>query len=74
VAGDSGNDVSMLRGNTKAIVVGNHSSELNRLRTQPNIYFAQQHYAWGILEGLGYYQVPLVPSLPDRPDLAPEPI
>lgn len=74
VAGDSGNDVSMLRGNTKAIVVGNHSGELNRLRTQPNIYFAQQHYAWGILEGLGYYQVPLVPSLPDRPDLAPEPI
>ncbi len=58
VAGDSGNDVSMLRGNTRAIVVGNHSPELERLRTHPNIYFAQGHYAWGILEGLAHYQIP----------------
>jgi len=58
VAGDSGNDVSMLRGNTRAVVVGNHSPELERLRTHPNIYFAQGHYAWGILEGLAHYQIP----------------
>jgi sucrose-phosphate synthase len=58
VAGDSGNDVSMLRGNTRAVVVGNHSRELDRLRTHPNIYFAEGHYAWGILEGLAHYQIP----------------
>ncbi|MCS6813278.1 MAG: HAD-IIB family hydrolase [Cyanobacteria bacterium] len=55
VAGASGNDESMLAGNTLAVVVGNHSSELKRLRDYPQIYFARGHYAWGILEALDYY-------------------
>lgn len=55
VAGDSGNDVEMLTGNTLGVVVGNHDPELEALRDDPRIYFAQGHYAWGILEGIDHY-------------------
>ncbi|HEY9268310.1 MAG TPA: HAD-IIB family hydrolase [Methylotenera sp.] len=55
VAGDSGNDTEMLVGDTRAIVVGNHSPELAVLRDQQHIYFADGHYAAGIIEGLNYY-------------------
>lgn len=55
VAGASGNDEEMLRGNTLAVVVGNHSPELNKLQSRPRIYFASGHHAWGILEALDYY-------------------
>ncbi len=55
VAGASGNDESMLSGNTLGVVVGNYSAELEKLRGYPQIYFAQGHYAWGILEALDRY-------------------
>jgi sucrose-phosphate synthase len=55
VAGASGNDESMLAGNTLAVVVGNHSQELEKLRGLPQIYFAEGNYAWGILEALDHY-------------------
>lgn len=55
VAGDSGNDTEMLVGDTRAIVVGNHSPELAVLRDQQHIYFADGHYAAGIIEGLNHY-------------------
>ena len=55
VAGDSGNDAGMLSGRTLGVVVGNHSRELERLRNQPRIYFAQASHAAGILEGIAYY-------------------
>ncbi len=55
VTGDSGNDEEMLSGNTLGVVVGNYSPELERLRGRPRIYFAAAEYAWGILEGLDYY-------------------
>jgi sucrose-phosphate synthase len=55
VAGDSGNDEAMLKGNTLAVVVGNHSPELEKLRGRTQVYFAKGHYAWGILEALEYY-------------------
>ncbi|WP_166976983.1 HAD-IIB family hydrolase [Rhodocaloribacter litoris] len=55
VAGDSGNDEEMLRGNTLAVVVGNHSPELEHLRDDPRIYFATAHHARGILEGIDHY-------------------
>jgi len=55
VAGASGNDESMLAGNTLAVVVGNHSEELQKLRNYPRIYFAKGSYAWGILEALDHY-------------------
>ncbi|MEN9266649.1 MAG: HAD family hydrolase, partial [Thermostichales cyanobacterium BF4_bins_65] len=55
VAGDSGNDEQMLTGNTLAVVVGNHSPELEKLRGQSRIYFAEGCYAWGILEAIKFY-------------------
>jgi len=55
VAGDSGNDSEMLIGDTMAVVVGNHSSELEHLRGLEQVYFAQKDYAGGILEGLEHY-------------------
>lgn len=45
----------MLIGDTRAIVVGNYSQELDKLRQREHIYFASQHYAAGILEGLAHY-------------------
>jgi len=55
VAGDSGNDTEMLLGDTLGVVVGNYSPELHYLKGQTQIYFAQKHFAAGILEGLAYY-------------------
>jgi sucrose-phosphate synthase len=55
VAGASGNDESMLVGNTIAVVVGNYSPEIEKLRNYPQIYFAQGHYARGILEAIDRY-------------------
>jgi sucrose-phosphate synthase len=55
VAGASGNDETMLGGNTLGVVVGNYSPEIEKLRGCPQIYFAQGHYAWGILEALDHY-------------------
>jgi sucrose-phosphate synthase len=55
VAGDSGNDEEMLSGNTLGVVVGNYSSELERLRGRARIYFADASCAWGILEGIEHY-------------------
>jgi sucrose-phosphate synthase len=55
VAGDSGNDIGMLLGRTLGVVVANYSPELERLRNQPRIYFAQGAHARGIIEGIEYY-------------------
>ena len=59
VAGDSGNDAEMLRGDTLAVIVGNHSPELEELRDHPNCYFAHGAYAAGILEGIAHYGFPI---------------
>ncbi len=55
VAGNSGNDVEMLRGDTLGVVVGNRSRELRQLEGEPRIYFAEAPYAWGVLEGIDHY-------------------
>ena len=55
VAGDSGNDKEMLSGETLGVVVGNHSSELKKLRGRDRIYFADGEYAQGIIDGMQYY-------------------
>jgi sucrose-phosphate synthase len=55
VAGDSGNDVDMLAGNTLGVVVANHVPEIGHLRSAPRIYFAETAHAEGILEGIDYY-------------------
>jgi sucrose-phosphate synthase len=54
-AGDSGNDLDMLRGLVKATVVGNHSGELETLRDDPNTWFSERNSAAGILDGLAHY-------------------
>ena len=56
-AGDSGNDLDILRGVVKGIVVANHSHELENLRTDPTTYFARRKSAAGILEGLRHHEL-----------------
>ncbi len=56
VAGGSGADEDMMRGNTLAVVVGNrHHEELSQLVDQNNIYFAGHDHALGILEAIEHY-------------------
>ncbi|MDY6904985.1 MAG: HAD-IIB family hydrolase [Thermodesulfobacteriota bacterium] len=56
VCGDSGNDEEMLKGDVKAVVVGNYSEELAPLKGSRNIYFAEAPCADGIIEGIGHYK------------------
>ncbi len=55
VSGDSGNDEDMLSGSSRALVVGNHSSELDHLSGRSNIYFSEADFAAGIMDGLKHY-------------------
>jgi sucrose-phosphate synthase len=56
VAGGSGSDEDMMRGNTLAAVVANrYHEELSQLEDIENIYFADKPYAEGILESLEHY-------------------
>ena len=55
VAGYSGNDEEMLRGNTLGVIVGNYDKELDSLRGEDKIYFAKGTHARGILEGIEHY-------------------
>ncbi|WP_305908945.1 HAD-IIB family hydrolase [Methylomarinum sp. Ch1-1] len=56
VAGGSGADEDMMRGNTLAAVAANrHHEELSQLVDVERIYFASQPFAAGILEALDYY-------------------
>lgn len=57
VAGGSGADEDMMRGNTLAVVVGNrHDEELSMLTDTERIYFAHSPGARGILEAIGHYR------------------
>lgn len=56
VAGGSGSDEDMMRGNMKAVVVGNrHEEELSELADVEKIYFAKQSYAAGIIEAVEHF-------------------
>jgi len=56
VAGGSGADEDMMRGNTLAVVVANrHNAELRTLPEAARIHFAQAGYARGILEAIAHY-------------------
>lgn len=55
VAGDSGNDSEMLKGDLLGVVVANYSSELEELKKQNRIYFAKRNYAGGIIDGIEHY-------------------
>ena len=55
VAGDSGNDREMLKGELLGVVVANHSPELENLKGQKKIYFSPKEFAGGIIDGLNHY-------------------
>ncbi len=54
-AGNSGNDIDMLKGKANGIVVANYSPELEELRKNKSIYFAKQPLAMGVLEGINHH-------------------
>lgn len=54
-AGNGGNDIDMLRGSTKGIVVANYSPELEPLRKSRQVYFAKANQAKGVMEGILHY-------------------
>ncbi len=55
VAGDSGNDAEMLKGELLGVVVANYSSELDTLRGSKRVYFSNRNYAGGIIDGIEHY-------------------
>lgn len=71
VAGSCGNDEELLRGNTLGVVVGNYSPEIERMRDNPRIYFADAEHAAGILEGVQHYNFLGDIRLPDDEESAP---
>jgi sucrose-phosphate synthase len=55
IAGNSGNDETMLKGETLGVVVRNYSKELEKLKSFPRVYFAQKESVQGLIEGIKYY-------------------
>lgn len=56
VAGGSGADQDMLKGNTLGVVVSNrHEEELRALSDFDQVYFSSQPYAAGIIEAIDHY-------------------
>lgn len=55
VAGDSGNDETMLKGETLGVVVSNYSSELEKLKSFPRVYFSEKENIDGLIEGVEFY-------------------
>ncbi|QEA39479.1 HAD-IIB family hydrolase [Pistricoccus aurantiacus] len=56
VAGDSGNDLEMLRTMPCAIIVANFSDDLLDDPTLTHGYFAKASHAQGVIEGVTYFQ------------------
>lgn len=54
-AGNSGNDIDMVRGRIRGIVVANYSAEMQALKNNRQAYFARQPLARGVLEGIHHY-------------------
>lgn len=56
VAGGSGSDEDMIRGNTLAVLVSNrHDEELSELIDLDQVYYAKKPYAAGIIDAIKYY-------------------
>ncbi|MBK7630484.1 MAG: HAD-IIB family hydrolase [Ignavibacteriales bacterium] len=55
VAGDSGNDMEMLKGDLLGVVVANYSPELEALKGSRRIYFSDKRFAAGISDGINHY-------------------
>jgi len=69
VAGGSGSDEDMMRGNTLAVVVSNrHNEELSELADIERIYFARSPFAAGIMEAIDHYDFLGSCKAPDNGD------
>jgi sucrose-phosphate synthase len=55
VAGDSGNDIEMLKGDMLGVVVANYSKELEALKGGRRIYYSDKKFSAGIKDGIEYY-------------------
>ncbi|WP_062012762.1 HAD-IIB family hydrolase [Aureimonas sp. AU4] len=62
VAGDSGNDIEMLRAIPQAIIVGNFSDGLPELPGLGHTYVARATHARGIIEGVAHFRAKALPS------------
>ncbi len=56
VAGDSGNDIEMLRARTQAIIVANYSDDLADHAALQHSYVARASHARGIIEGVAHFR------------------
>ena len=54
-AGNSGNDIDMLKGKARGIVVSNYSPELEPLKKNKLIYFSKEPLSKGVLDGIKYH-------------------
>lgn len=54
-AGNAKNDLDMLEGNVRGIVVSNYRAELETLKQSESIYFSKEPLAQGVLEGLKFW-------------------
>ncbi len=71
VAGGSGADEDMMRGNTLAVVVANrHDEELSHLDNADSIYYAKQAYALGIVEAIEHFDFYRSCNVPAESDQA----
>ncbi|WP_062229156.1 HAD-IIB family hydrolase [Aureimonas frigidaquae] len=57
VAGDSGNDVEMLRSVPQSIIVANHSDDLPNLPALRHSYVSHDTHARGVIEGVAHFQM-----------------
>ncbi|MCW9030364.1 MAG: HAD-IIB family hydrolase [Gammaproteobacteria bacterium] len=66
VAGGSGADEDMIRGNTLAVLVANrHNEELSDFIDLERVYYAKKPYAAGILDAIKYYDFFETCKVPD---------
>ena len=56
VAGDSGNDIEMLRVRTQAIIVANYSDDLASNAALKHSYVARRTHARGVIEGVSHFR------------------
>ncbi|MBL7860737.1 MAG: glycosyltransferase [Cyclobacteriaceae bacterium] len=54
-AGNSGNDLDMLKGKTRGVVVANYSPELTELKKSKSVYFSGSVLSKGVLEGIIFH-------------------
>jgi sucrose-phosphate synthase len=67
VAGGSGADEDMIRGNTLAVLVANRNhEELSELIELDRVYYAKQPYAAGIMEAIDHYDFFQSCKVPDK--------